>query len=180
MDSVPLRTRPGGGRAPAGESILRSGGFEEWTGEACSGWSAIWPNSLKEAPRFERGAEGPHGGTACATLRLEEGAGYSSYAQRIEKPPAGAAFARCEGWIRAEKGTLASFLLIFFDPDDPKKETMVQTPAADGATSGITSGPHFRCRRGSESHIVFPGMSFSIRAPLPPPGNLGTDPRRQG
>ena len=82
-----------GGRAPAGENILRNGGFEEWTGEACSGWSAIWPNFLKEAPRFERGAEGPHGGTACATLRLEEGAGYSSYTQRIEKPPAGATFA---------------------------------------------------------------------------------------
>ena len=42
-----------GGRAPAGENILRSGGFEEWTGEACSGWSAIWPNFLISA----RGAQ---------------------------------------------------------------------------------------------------------------------------
>jgi hypothetical protein len=118
------------GRLPAGENILENGVFEEWSGGLPSGWMPVWPSFLKEAPRFEREAEKPHGGEACAAIRLSDGGGYSSYMQRIEDPPEEAVTARLEGWIRAEKGTAASLILIFFDPDDPKAETLLQTPAA--------------------------------------------------
>ncbi len=118
----------------AGENLLRNGGFEEGGDGSFAGWASVWPPFLKDPPRFSRLAEEPHGGGSCARIEVSGPGGYSSLTQVVESPPAGAAVARLEGWIRAEKGTAASFILIFFDPEDPARETLVQTPrVADSA-----------------------------------------------
>jgi len=107
--------------------LLENGGFEMAKGTLPAAWRTIHPPGLARAPDFARAAKGAHTGEACASLSAHEATGYSSFTQIVDAP-AGATLARLEGWIRVEaEAVKATLILIFFDPDRPETEKLLQT-----------------------------------------------------
>ncbi len=116
--------------ASAAEELLRNPGFEEGAEKTFEGWSPVWPQYLPEPPLFSRVTREPQAGKCSAEVRVHSPGGYCSLTQVVERPPPLARSVRLEAWVRAEKGTRANLLLIFFDPEDERQQKLLSTPRA--------------------------------------------------
>ena len=151
------------------ESALENGGFEKGSDRAIPRWQKVWPPFADREPLFRHVAKGAHGGRSCASIETFHQGGYTSWTQRIERPPEGATVVHLEGWIRfddsGEGGRARASLLMLFSGSGMRDDgAVLSTPWIDSSTREWTRVEHdMVVPEGAEKWMVRCGVTGKAR-----------------